>query len=69
MVHQPRNLFRVHPCLKIRALKIRGKSPFVFGLYVVSPAMILGERLTVPCLDLCPGLRLVRPERMIGRQA
>ena len=43
-------------------------SPFIFGLYIVSPAMILGEGLAIPCFDLRPGLWRIRPERMISRQ-
>lgn len=42
--------------------------PLIAGLYIVAPAVILGEGLASPCLDLCPGLWGIGPERMIGGQ-
>ena len=40
--------------------------PLIAGLDVVGPAMILGEGLTIPGLDLCPRLWGIRPERMVS---
>ena len=34
----------------------------------VGPAVVFGERLSAPGLDLCPGLRGIGPERMAGWQ-
>ena len=46
-----------------------GCLPFVAGMDVVAPAMILGEGLAAPGFDLRPGLCFICPERMIGRQS
>ena len=35
----------------------------------VGPAVVFGERLPTPGLDLSPGLRGIGPEGMVGRQA
>ena len=35
----------------------------------VGPAVVFGERLSTPGLDLSPGLRGIGPEGMVGRQA
>ncbi len=42
--------------------------PLVAGVDVVGPAVILGEGLTSPGLHLRPGLRGIRPEKMVGWQ-